>query len=207
MRNAGVTIAPVKECSAADISVGNRLYSVTHDTPAQLTTDATGKLWIAVLANAGIACPSFVVQAEGLPEPLTVSPSAPVQTYLSGKGTLNPTNPGGPLPMFDADGKTLSNAQVGGKALAPGAGQNPKLAGIAAAAIQNTAKIGVGAPPSALAYTGSFHGNPFFRHLQSPAEVKQMVDTKRLTMSTAGGFWDELQHFFGDIWELSLIHI
>jgi hypothetical protein len=123
------------------------------------------------------------------------------KTYLSGKGTLNPTNPGGPLPVFDADGKTLSNAQVGGKALAPGAGQNPKLAGIAAAAIQNTAKIGVGAPPSALAYTGSFHGNPFFRHLQSPAEVKQMVDAKRLTMSTAGGFWDELQHFFGDIWE------
>src|SRR6478672_12229996 len=44
LRNTGVTIAPVKECSAADISVGNRLYSVTHDTPAQLTTDANGKL-------------------------------------------------------------------------------------------------------------------------------------------------------------------
>jgi hypothetical protein len=202
LANALVTISPTEESSAADISVGGKLYSATHDTPAKLTTDVSGKVWIAVLANAGIACPSFLVQADGLAEPITVSPAAPVHNYLSGNGTLNPTNPGGPLPVFDAEGKTLINATVGGKPLAPGAGRNTALAGVAAAAIQNTAKIGTGAPPVALAYEGSFEAEKtFFRHVHSPEEVRQLLQSKRLAMSAVGGFWDELKHFFGDIWE------
>ena len=36
-----------------------------------------------------------------------------IHTYLSGQGTLNPTNRNGPLPVFDANGDTLTAARVG----------------------------------------------------------------------------------------------
>jgi hypothetical protein len=200
-----VTVSVVEGASATELWVAGKIYPVNSQTEVQLATDATGKLTIAVLTTAGMVTPGLVLNASGLAQPVTIYPSGPVHTYLSGQGTLNPTNPGGALPEFDAEGTTLTNATVDGKPLAPGAQGNSTLAGTAASAIQNTAMVGLGTPPSGVVgYAGSFNG-------RSGAEFKVFHSSEELQAHLAlvrggaegelGSFWDDIADFFGDVWE------
>src|SRR6476620_6863106 len=124
--NHQVTLTVEKDGSAVNVAAGGSLHQV-DEKGTNLTTDASGKLTVAVLATGGLVCPNLVVSCDGLTasvEERTVMPAGGIHDYLSGKGTLNPTNPGGPLPVFDADGTTLAKATVGGKPLAPSAGDS-----------------------------------------------------------------------------------
>jgi hypothetical protein len=194
-----VTVSLAENTSATQIAVGAQLYSITASTPAQLNTDLSGKISLAILANAGMACGDLILQSPELPSPITISPSSAVHKYLSGEGTLNPTNPGGPLPEFDENGDTLRNAKTAnGTPLAPGAASNPGLSATAAQAVRNTAQIhGNNLTARLSGYTANFDpAKPSFREVTSPQELATLMQEQPLT-----GFWDDLKHFFGDIWE------
>ena len=194
LANAPVTLSLANNGSAVEIAVRNQLRSVQSDSPVQLTTDASGKLSFSIMANAGMACPDLEVNADGFAKPLPLSPSGAVHTYLSGTGVLNPTNPGGALPVFDADGKTLTAANNG--KLAPGAAGNPQLAAVVAQGIQKTAKVGKGETTGMAGYSGDFT-NGTFREIKSADELAKLLPEH----TALTGFWNELENFFGDIWE------
>lgn len=200
-----VTVSVLDGDSATELWAGGKIYPVNSKSEVQLTTDATGKLTLAVLTTAGMATPRLVVRAAGLPQPVTIQPSESIHTYLSGQGTLNPTNPGGALPAFDAAGKTLSSATVGGRPLAPGAQASQALAGTAAGAIQHTAMVGLGKPvPGVVAYAGRFHGagGAEFNVFHTREELQDHLARVRSVEShAAASLWDDISHFFGDIWE------
>ena len=195
-----VTAAPGN--SATEIWVAGNTYAVDSQTSVPLTTDATGKLTLAVLTTAGMVTPKLLLSAEGLPAPLTIQPAAPVHNYLAGQGPLNLVNPGGPLPVFDAGGNTLKAAQVNGQLLAPGA--SGPLAGVAASAIQNTALVGLDKPPSGIVgYSFSLSGNQprFTLH-----RTREEFDVYLATMSESkeaglGSIWDDIGKWAGDVWE------
>lgn len=215
-----VTLASAEGASAAEISVGGMHYAVDSDTPVTLQTDHTGKLTMAVVTNAGMATPSLTLQAEGLAAPLTIQAAAPVHNYLAGLAPLNPTNPGGALPIFDEAGGTLAAATVNGRALAPGAQgkDNSTLAGVAAQAIQQTALVGTGQTPKGVAgYSFSVSGprGPRFELHRTPAEV-EAVCARLLGRTGAGAtdgsgaaaaagelgsVWNDVKKWAGDVLE------
>ncbi|WKK24189.1 discoidin domain-containing protein [Streptomyces olivoreticuli] len=73
-------------------------------TAMALTTDSAGRISLFLPAS-GIAAPELVLRA-GLIEQ-RVTPAHDNHVYLSGRGTLHPTNPGGALPEFTEDGTIL----------------------------------------------------------------------------------------------------
>ena len=200
-----VTVSVAKGDSATELWVAGTTYPVNSETEVQLATDATGKLTAAVLTTAGMVTPSLVLNTAGLAKPVTIQPSQPVHIYLSGHGTLNPTNPGGQLPAFDAAGHTLASATLDGKPLAPGAQSNSTLAGTAASAIRSTALVGLGTPPPDIAgYAGSFDGTSGgeFKLFRTREELQAHLARARVgAPGELEGFWDEISHFFGDVWE------
>lgn len=196
-----VTLRVADTYSATDLWVAGKTYPVNSQTEVELQTDATGKLTLAVLTTAGMVTPELVINSSGLPEPLTIQPAGPVHTYLSGTGPLNPTNPGGALPVFDSTGNTLAAAKVAGQPLAPAA--TGPLKGTAAAAIQNTAMVGLGTtPPGLVGYAASFNGagDAEFKLFHTQEDLEQHLAAVR-GGNELGGFWDDIAHFFGDVWE------
>ncbi|MEU4446926.1 hypothetical protein AB0K14_19505 [Actinosynnema sp. NPDC050801] len=207
LANHEVTVAVEKGCSAVEVWAGGGLHLV-NEKGATLTTDIFGKLTMAITATEhGLACPNLVVSCEGLPEAATVRPAGGLHEYLSGKGTLNPTNPsdrgGGPLAPFTSDGATLKAAKVNGALLAPGASdsKDPDTATNVASAIQYGALVALGTPPPGVhGFGGSlmkdqtsfelFHDEAALRAHSGGAGLHQL-----------GSFWDDLKHFFGDIFE------
>jgi len=198
-----VTVSVADGFSATDLWVAGQTYPVNSTTEVGLSTDATGKLTIAVLTTAGMVTPELVINANGLAAPLTIQPAQPVHAYLSGTGMLNPTNPGGALPVFDSTGNTLSTAQVNGQPVAPGA--SGALKGMAASAIQNTAMVGLGTtPPGIVGYAGSFNGagGAQFKVFHSQEELAaHLAKVRGGNVGELGSFWDDVAHFFGDVWE------
>ncbi|MGA4635943.1 hypothetical protein ACPA5B_18905 [Pseudomonas solani] len=200
--NHPVTLAVEKGCSAVDVAAGGMLHPV-DETGITLTTDANGKLTVAVLATGGLVCPNLVVSSDGLVTSLqerTVKPAGAVHDYLAGKGTLNPTNPGGALPVFDEKGVTLAKATLDGQPLAPGASDS-KLAASAAAAIHNGALVALDQKPAGLqGFGGSLVASTAFFEA-FPDEAALRAHMARHLQNQVGGFWDELADFFGDIFE------
>ena len=200
--NQQVTLTSEKDGSTVEVAAGGGLHHVNEE-GAILTTDASGKLTVAVLATGGLVCPNLVVSCDGLKAPIeerTIMPAGAVHDYLSGKGTLNPTNPGGPLPVFDADGSTLAKATLGGKPLAPGA-SDTKLAAAAAGAIRNGALVALGQKPAGIrGFGGSLRReSPSFEVFHTEAALQAHLDTHQLLR--VEGFWEDLLDFFGDIFE------
>jgi hypothetical protein len=192
-----LTVATEKGASAMDVWAQGKVYQV-DDGGVTLTTDAMGKLTVAVLASNGLACPNLVVSSGGLASPVMVRPAGGLHDYLSGNGTLNPTNPGGALPMFDKDGKTLQAAKVHGSALAPGA--NNDNAGTVASAIRNGALVALNKTQGVAGFAGSLRkGAMKFEVFQSAQAMDAY--SKALDLTQAGDFWDDLKHFFGDVFE------
>jgi len=198
-----VTVSVAQGYSATDLWVAGQTYPVNSQTEVELYTDATGKLTIAVLTTAGMVTPELVINTSGLSSPLTIQPAGPVHTYLSGAGPLNPTNPGGALPVFDATGNTLAAAQVNGQPLASGA--TGPLKGMSASAIQNTAMVGLGTTaPGVVGYAGSFQGagSGDFKLFHTPEELaSHLAMVRGGAAGELGSFWDDISHFFGDVWE------
>ncbi|MEU9312122.1 hypothetical protein [Streptomyces sp. NPDC048256] len=197
-----VTLAAAQGSSACELSCGGVTVTVGSD-PVDLTTDALGKVTLAMLTTAGLASPRLSLAAEGLAEAAVVQPGSGVLTYLSGQGTLNPTNPGGPLPQFEADGATLAAAQVDGAQLAPGA--TGSTAGAAAAAIRNTAMSGLGTTPSGVAgyrlqttSPGGGNAGPRFTMLHTPEELARALAEEG---GRPGSFWNAIERWTGDVWE------
>ena len=84
--------------------------SVTlSNTPVTFTTDRSGQVTIPIVADA-LSAPRLTVSGGGLPAPVTVSPSDPVNAYMTGTVTLNylPVMTAGTL----ADASTLSGATL-----------------------------------------------------------------------------------------------
>ena len=190
--------------SAADIWVAGKTYRIDSQTAASLTTDAVGKVSVAILTSAGLAAPALVLGAAGLDEPLTVQPAGSLHTYLSGQGTLNPTNPGGPLPVFDAAGTTLQGAEVKGQPLASAVKGNTALAGTAAQAIRNAAATAVGQPPTGIAgYHASLadRDRPTFTAFKTRGDFEARLATLRGSAGLLGSFWGDVDQWAGDVWE------
>jgi hypothetical protein len=183
-----VTVAVEKGCSTVEAWAGGLIHHIDEN-GATLITDATGKLTISLLANdKGLACPNLVVSGGGLASQVTVKPAGAVHSYLSGKGTLNPTNPGGALPVFDASGSTLKRL-------------TPDATPTAAEAIRNGAMVALkDPPPGVLGFGGSLRkGNHTFEVFHT--ETALQAHRSDAGLVEAGGFWEELAHFFGDIFE------
>jgi hypothetical protein len=69
-----LTVATEQGASAIDVWARGKVHQV-DDGGVTLTTDATGKLTVAVLASNGLACPNLVVSGGGLASPVTVRPA------------------------------------------------------------------------------------------------------------------------------------
>ena len=105
--------------TSVEVAVGGQSYFVaggTSTAPAPtvpVTTDIHGRLTLAVMASSGLSTPPLLVtgtDAAGTAFTLSVEANRPIHDYLAGNGKLNPTNPGGGLPVFDAAGTTLKAA-------------------------------------------------------------------------------------------------
>jgi hypothetical protein len=199
--NLPVTLAVAKEGSACEVSSAGSAITLTS-APTSLTTDAMGKLTIAALTTAGLSIPDLTLAAEGLPAPATVRPAEGVLCYLSGKGALNPSNPGGPLPPFDAQGTALAKATVPGQPpgtlLAPRAASDAGLAAVVASGIQRTAQAGLSTlPPDIAGYHMRVGPNPGFTDLRSAEDLRL---ARAELVGPAGSVWSDIEHFFGDVW-------
>jgi hypothetical protein len=202
--NQAVSVQVAPNGSAVDLWVAGQIYQVTSAAPVTLPTDARGKLTFSTLTNAGLATPNLVFTATGLTAPVSIVPSAPLHTYLSGNGPLNLTNPNGALPVFDAQGATLAAATIGpnGPPLAPNA--QGSLAGVAAQAIQNTALLALNQlPAGTTGYSADFSdpNNATFKIHSSREEVASQFAAMRLKAANLGSILGDIDHFFGDVWE------
>ena len=210
LRNQAVTVKAEKGASAVEVSAGGRLHLV-DEKGTTINTDIYGKLTVAIMATEhGLACPNLVVSCDGLPEPVTVKPAGGLHEYLSGRGTLNPTNPpnrgsGGPLPQFDQDGATLKAATVNGALLAPGATSagDPGTAANVASAIRNGALVALKNPPAGVhGFGGSLvEGKTSFQVFDTRAALEAHSRGAGLAREQLGDFWDDVKHFFADIFE------
>jgi hypothetical protein len=199
--NYPITLQVAAGFSAADLWIAAKTYHVDSQTPVDVTTDALGKATIAILTTAGLATPQLVLSADGL-DPVTIQPAGGIHTYLSGQGTLNPTNPSGPLPVFDANGDTLTAATVGQQPLANGVQNNPSLAAIAAQGIRNAASIAIGqAPAGAVGFHLSLTdpGQPSFTVLNTREELDAQVALHG--EGSVGSIWGDVTEYAGDVWE------
>ena len=196
-----VTLAPGS--SGTDIAAGGNIYPITAAGGTTLTTDAFGKLTLAVLTNAGLAAPTLVLDA-GDGATTTICPAQGIHDYLAGAGPLNPTNPTNPtngsgaLPTFDAKGATLTSAVVSGQPLAPGA--TGGLAGVAAQALQQSAVIGSGTTPAIVGFYGDLsRERPQYREFHTRADLDAHLAT--MPNSVPGSVWPDIGSFFSDVWE------
>jgi len=207
LANYPVTLSVAPDASACEIWAAGAVTPLNSQTESSLSTDDTGRLTFAILTTKGMVTPQLILKANGLTDPLPLQPAEPVHTYLSGKGALNRSQPGGEIQEFDAKGATLASAKTaGGVTVAPGA-SNTQLAGVAAQAIQTTAMVGLGTTPSGVSgYQMSLSGSsPSFQVLTS----QDQVETARALMAPAGAIlagapgsiWTDIGDFFGDIWQ------
>jgi hypothetical protein len=210
----------VTAASTVPISVGTSTFMIGPSQSASLTTDLFGKVTLATLASS-VNTPALTFSATGLSNPPVVHPAAPVQSYLSGTGTLNL------LPAFSAD--TLQNARVvstpGGQPslLAPGLSQSPPVvdAASAADAISRVMQVGLSSASAASSRNGFANapvGFAFNLTGESPsgfvsftseadlqAYVQQLAGSGSRApgadaVGTPGDPWSDIEKFFGDIW-------
>lgn len=211
-----VTLRTADGSSATEVSAGEKVYRVDGEGEQTLTTDALGKLTLATLTTSGLSASDLILNAEGFSAPVSISPALPIHTYLSGEGTLNPTNPGGPLPTFDQNGATLQAATVNGRPLAPALQGQPgarqeggdgSLASVAAQAIRNTALVGMDkTSPEIKGYYVSFEdaAGPVFKSLQTEEDLHAHLALVRGAAGgdfSAEGLWDDVKKWAGDLWE------
>ena len=215
-----LTVSLAKGSSATQVEVGGKLYHLSPTTEIEVTTDPLGKLTVSALANAGLSAPTLVINAKDMLVPESVAMAGAIHTYLSGRSTLNPTNPGGALKVFDADGSVLAGATVNGQPLAPAVQQDRELAAAIAQAIRHTALLGLTEPAAnvtggyALDLSGRSLGltgrsQPLFYTFQTNEELvltqAKMDDAlapfaPQLT-DGMGAIWDEIGPLAGDLWE------
>ncbi|MEO8658260.1 MAG: hypothetical protein ABI693_07305 [Bryobacteraceae bacterium] len=200
-----VHVAAEKGSSTIDAWSGDRFHEI-DETGVTLTTDHLGKLTVSILANdKGLACPNLIVTGAlnhtGLIQAVTVKPSSPVHTYLSGKGTLHPTNPGGALSPFDANGETLKTARVPGPNGLPDKVLAPKATAVVAQGIRQGALVALKEKQEGVVgFGGSLRqGSQSFEIFYSEAAMQAHREAAGLAQ--VEGFWEELLDFFGDIWE------
>lgn len=197
--NHKVKLSVKKGSSAVDVWAGGKVQTIDED-GVELATDATGKLTVAILTTAGLACPQLILSGEDLAEDLTIEPAGETANYLAGTGPLHPTNPGGGLSAFDEDGKALASAKVGGATLAPAA-SNQELARVGASAIRGAAMVGTNSVPAGVhGFAANFDTEaPRFHSFRSSQELHAFRTGRGLAAHvelTAG-----LGAFWGDIWE------
>ncbi|MFJ9773890.1 hypothetical protein ACIRVF_22055 [Kitasatospora sp. NPDC101157] len=143
-----VTLRTAASSAACRVTLGGRSVLLNSE-PLSLRTDAMGRLTIALPAD-GLAAPQLLLEAAELAEPVQLQPGHSVHAYLAGRREqLNPTNPGGGLGPFDAEGGALRSATVDhgdGRRLSliPGHRQGEDLAAVAKTV--RAAAAGIGAP-------------------------------------------------------------
>jgi len=197
-----VTLQVASGYSAAQVSVAGQLVSVSSEAPVTLATDTNGKLTLAVMTTAGMVAPNLIFAADQLPQQ-TLSPASPVHSYLSGQGTLNPTNPGGPLPVFDDGGATLTQAQTSDGPLCPAlqtsADPPAGLATTAAGNIRSVAQLALGTGGDVAGWAGSLdRRRPRFEILRTREAVGARLAARGgVTASLLGDF----EQWAGDVWQ------
>ncbi|MFI0774626.1 hypothetical protein [Streptomyces sp. NPDC021212] len=157
-----VTLRTAETSAACRVTVGGRAMMLNPQ-PQHLETDVLGRITLSLPAD-GLAAPEILLETEGLAKPVSLQPGKSVHAYLAGSSeTLNPTNPGGGLSPFDAEGRTLRAARVpraGEQAtrLVPAGASDQDLTS-AAKAVRCAAAVGLGRPvPEGNAPAGFFFG-------------------------------------------------
>ncbi len=157
-----ITLRTAETSAACRATVGGRTMMLTPQ-PQHLETDVLGRITLSLPAD-GLAAPEILLETEGLAKPVSLQPGKSVHAYLAGfSETLNPTNPGGGLTPFDAEGRTLRAARVphAGEQAAPlvPAGASDQDLASAAKAVRCAAAVGLGRPvPDGNAPAGFFFG-------------------------------------------------
>lgn len=120
--------------SAPAVALLNGKGITLSSTPVMFTTDGAGHVTIPIVAD-GMWAPQLTVTGGGLSAPVTVSPSGPVNDYMTGTVTLNY------LPSVNGD--TLAGATTpAGKTVFPLAKQDKGVASDAATVLATAAAAG-----------------------------------------------------------------
>lgn len=120
--------------SAPAVALLNGRGVTLASTPVTVTTDRSGQVTIPIVAD-GLWAPKLTVSGGGLPSAVTVSPSTPVNDYMTGTATLNY------LPALAAG--TLAGASTpSGAPVFPLAKQNTDVAAQAATVLSTAAAAG-----------------------------------------------------------------
>ncbi|MEU7688440.1 hypothetical protein [Streptomyces spectabilis] len=172
-----------------------------------ISSDANGKIVFSVLEE-GLAVPSFEfydLSRDGKPHLVgKVNPARNIEYYLSGRlDNFNATNPRGPLPRFDAEGKAILQAKFVDlnnveHALVVATDESPKLAKVVAASCQSLVTMtgeDLPDPPSFTAHFSSptrSEGNPQFLQMSSSPAYRE-------SLLTGVGVFEWLSETAGDI--------
>ncbi|MGW0550093.1 hypothetical protein [Streptomyces altiplanensis] len=115
LANTEVALSVCAGSSACEVFYQGKAQRVAPGEPVKLCTDALGRVTISVTPN-GLAVPRLELTATSkaaTPVTQPLQPGLGMHTYLTGKGTLNPTNPGGGLEKFDESGTALRKLKPG----------------------------------------------------------------------------------------------
>jgi hypothetical protein len=126
---AGQALKVTSSATAVALSGGRGV--TLSQTPITFTTDGSGQVTIPLVAE-GLWAPELTISGDALASPVTVSPSKPINHYMSGGSGLNYLPP--------LDGGVLAGASTaGGAAVFPMANQNKDTAAAAVAALASAA--------------------------------------------------------------------
>ncbi|MFA4928955.1 MAG: hypothetical protein WC558_10585 [Patulibacter sp.] len=224
---------PLELTASADcgVMIGGTNVFVNQTTPTTVTTDAGGTITVSVLAD-DFTPPSLILtDLQGAicggpgqaPGPVSISPGASVQTYMSTPDVANANGSSGVLPYLSPDAQSfgptmLSTAQTpSGGSLFPGVqGSSPNMpASDAATNINNMMQLGyspVGdtAAPSGAAYTPA-PGSPagFIINNSDPTRPAYVAFESGDAMRAAWQaqhqprvhLFHEADHLFSDAWK------
>lgn len=225
---------PLQLTASSDcgVMVGSSNVFVNQTTAATVTTDANGTIALSVLAD-DFTPPSLILTdpenairaaGAGANGPVSISPGASTQTYMSTPDVANTQNSSGILPYLPPDSQTftptmMSSAQVSGTSapLFPGVqGGSPSMpASDAVTNVNNMMQLGyspVGdtAAPSGAVYTPA-PGSPagFIINNSDPTRPAYLAFESGDAMRTAWRaqhqprvhLFDEADHLFSDAWK------
>ncbi|MFK0297259.1 DUF6603 domain-containing protein, partial [Streptomyces sp. NPDC090442] len=209
--DAPVTLAVPRGAPGFEILLGGRSHWISRD-PTPARTDMYGRLAFTAPAT-GLGGPEIQVTVPGF-VPRTVRLSGDIVAYLSGiKDDLNPTNPpvvdssgqelrpGGALPPFDEDGRTLATARRSDGSLVVPAATARATVAQAAQALQAMAQASIGTFSGAgFDVDLEAAGGVRFRALETQEELSA-ARTASFGDGEAEGFWDWVVSALGDAWE------
>ncbi|MEU2874682.1 discoidin domain-containing protein [Streptomyces olivoreticuli] len=173
-----------------ELTLQGKVYWV-NQTPIVVQTDDHGRLTLAMRA-VSLSAPKLEITVAGM-STRGIEAGSDINQYLAGrKNNLYPTNPGGPLPVFDGDGTVLRQH-------VPGDVSDSDVAS-AARSIIRTAQMGMNDSAGTGLYVNLEADAPEYKLLTSATEI---IEAERTMYSRAGvnGLWDWFKKAASAVWQ------